>query len=248
MEHSARFEFFGSLAELIVRPHQAGRVIYHFNDQPAVKDAIEALGIPHTEVDAILAGQRSVGFDYPLQAADQLSVYPYAWPLPHACVIRLIPPVPDDPRFILDVHLGKLARRLRLLGFDCLYRNDYDDDQIVRIALGQDRIILTGDRGLLKRRQVVQGCLIRSGRAEVQLRQVIDRYDLIRHIRPLGRCSACNGLLQPVPKQEIVEQLQPKTRLYYQTFLRCENCGRIYWHGSHTGKILQWIERLRQGR
>ena len=236
------FHFQGDLAKLLVRPHQAGRLIYCCRELPAVKDAIEALGIPHTEVDVIMAGGRSVDFRYQLQPDDQVDVYPFGWRLPQTPVARLIPPVPEAPRFIVHVHLGKLARRLRLLGFDSLDRHDYADEEIVRIARREGRIILTRDRGLLKRRQVVSGCLLTSEQPEEQLRLLIRRYPLTGNIHPLGRCANCNGRLQPVDKAEVADRLQPKTRHYFQAFRRCEVCGQVYWQGSHTAKILSWIE------
>ena len=239
-----RFHFQGLLADLLVRPHQAGRIIYCCRELPAVKDAIEALGIPHTEIDVIMAGGKSVDFRYPLQPDDQVDVYPYGWRLPNTSATRLIPPITDEPRFILDVHLGKLARRLRLLGFDSLYRNDYADEEIVRIARREGRIILTRDRGLLKRKQVLSGCLLNSERPEDQLQILNRRYRLTGRINPLGRCSNCNGRLQPVDKAEVADRLQPKTRRYYQSFRRCEDCGQVYWHGSHTEKILKWVEEI----
>ncbi|MCK4535740.1 MAG: Mut7-C RNAse domain-containing protein, partial [Desulfuromonadales bacterium] len=150
----------------------------------------------------------------------------------------------DAPCFILDVHLGKLARRLRLLGFDCLYRNDYADDDIVWIAHEEDRIILTRDRGLLKRKMVEQGCLLNSNWPDEQLAAANQRYGLIDRIKPLGRCPSCNGLLQPVEKEQVADRLQPKTLLYYETFRLCTDCGQIYWRGSHTERILRWIENF----
>lgn len=245
MDQFASFQFFGCLQDLIARPHEDGRVLYPFNDQPAVKDAIEALGIPHTEVDIIIAAGRSVDFSWPLHSGARVAVYPFGWPIRIAPLTRLVPSVPDKPRFIIDVHLGKLARRLRLLGFDCRYRNDYDDDQIVRIALAEERIILTRDRGLLKRKQVKSGCLVNSGRAEEQLRAVASRYALAGQIRPLSRCPTCNGALQSAAKEQVADQLQPGTRLHHDVFHRCADCGQVYWHGSHAEKIGQWIEGLR---
>jgi uncharacterized protein with PIN domain len=220
--------------------------MYRFNEHPAVKDAIEALGIPHTEVDVILACGQSVAFDYQLQPDDQIKVFPHGWPVRVDPVIRLLPEISEPPCFILDVHLGKLARRLRLLGFDCLYRNDYEDHELVRIACAENRIILTRDRGLLKRRAVRAGCLLNSGRLPVQLEVLKERYGLIKWGKPLGRCPVCNGVLHPVDKQQIADRLQPNTGLCHETFQLCPDCGQIYWRGSHTAKILPWIEAFLQ--
>lgn len=248
MEHSAQFQFFGRLQRLLVRPYEAGCVSYAFNAQPAVKDAVEALGIPHTEVAILVVNGESVSFAYPLQDTDQVEVYPQAWPVNFSPTVALTPSLPSEPRFILDVHLGKLARRLRMLGFDCLYRNDYADEEIVEIACNEDRIVLTRDRGLLKRKRVIWGCLLDEDRFPGQLREMEERYELLAKVNPLGRCPACNGLLRPVEKSQIVDRLEPKTILYYNEFRLCVDCGQIYWQGSHAEKILQWVRDIQTER
>jgi len=247
MDHSAHFQFFGRLQNLLVRPHQAAGVAYAFNEHPAIKDAVEALGIPHTEVAVLVVNGESVSFACPLQGADQIEVYPHGWPVSLSPPVALTPPLPTELRFILDVHLGKLARRLRMLGFDCLYRNDYADAEIVEIACNEDRIVLTRDRGLLKRKRVVWGCLLVGDRFPEQLREVDARYDLIRRVQPLGRCPTCNGLLKPVEKVQILDRLEPKTILYYDSFRICPDCDKVYWRGSQAEQLLHWIEGLQSG-
>lgn len=158
-------------------------------------------------------------------------------------------------KFILDVHLGKLARRLRMLGFDTLYETDYDDPQIVEIALAEGRTILTRDRGLLQRRPVasgqVPGYLVQSEDAgadglDERVREVLTHFGLVDQIAPFRRCMACNGLIEPVAKAEIVDQLEPLTAAHYDEFYQCQRCGRLYWRGSHFDKMQASIDDLRQ--
>jgi hypothetical protein len=202
------------------------------------------MGVPHTEVEVLLANGHSVGFDYQLQHDDVIDVYPLYTPVPIHPYRSLSAVTPTPVGFVLDVHLGKLARRLRLLGFDCLYRNDFADSEILRISLDDERIILTRDLGILKHRQVCNGYLIRSGKIEVQVREVLARYWLFDQIKPWRRCLSCNGLLGRVDKASILHQLEPKTRLYYEDFHQCAACGRLYWQGSHFEKMACWVDTL----
>jgi uncharacterized protein with PIN domain len=244
MTRQAEFRFFGRLLNLLAAAGGKAPISYRFRGNPAIKDSIEALGLPHTEVDLILVDGQAVDFDYRLQADDRVEVYPFGavteWPADH----RLSPPLPENPAFILDVHLGKLTRRLRMLGFDCRYRNDYTDLRIIELALTEGLIILTRDRGLLKHARVRQGYLVGSGEADEQVLEVLNRFRLSRKIKPLYRCPCCNGLLQPVAKAEIIKRLLPKTAQYYQTFLQCQSCQQLYWQGSHYTKIERWIRGL----
>lgn len=138
-----------------------------------------------------------------------------------------------DLRFVLDAHLGKLAALLRLLGFDCLYRNDYEDTELAHIADAEERILLSRDRQLVEQRHVRRACLVLSDQPFEQAREVIGRYNLCSRARPWSRCLACNGIIEPVEKAAIAHLLQPRTKLYYERFSRCSRCGRIYWEGSH---------------
>lgn len=243
----ALFRFHGGLESLLVRRYRDEPVRYSFRDNPGIKDPIEAMGVPHTEVDVILVNARAVAFDYPLQQGDLVDVYPVRASLPVATPLRLAPQPPEPIGFILDVHLGKLARRLRLLGFDCCYRNDRDDVEIMTVALRERRIILTRDLGILKHRQVRHGYLVRSDQVDHQIREVLTRYALSDRVQLWRRCLVCNGLLKQVPKEAILDRLEPKTRLYYETFHRCTDCARIYWQGSHFAGIRQWLESFLNG-
>jgi uncharacterized protein len=243
---AARFRFHGGLEELLVRRYRADHPTYRFRDNPGIKDAIEAMGIPHTEVDVILANGLSVNFSYPLQDNDKIDIYPVLSDVPVSRPLRLSPCPPDPASFVLDVHLGKLARRLRLLGFDTCYKNDLDDAEIMAVADLENRIILTRDLGILKHRKVTHGYLVRSDYLDCQLREVLERYDLHGLIRLWSRCMLCNGLIEQVNKAEVEPFLELKTRQYYEKFQRCSNCGQLYWKGSHYRRITQWLNTFMQ--
>ncbi len=248
MTNLARFRFFGSLETLLVRSYRASPISYRFNEHPGVKDAIEVMGVPHTEVDVIVVGGCSVGFDYQLQDQDQIEVYPVYSAVSVGSILHLTPLISPPPRFILDDHLGKLARRLRLLGFDCLYRIDFSDDEIVRLALAEGRVILTRDRGILKQRRVDKGYLVNSDYVEVQLQMTLERYRCFDLIEPLRRCAICNGLTEAVDKTAIQHRLLPKTARYYETFHRCRECRQLYWQGSHYARLKCWINGVIAGQ
>lgn len=209
-----------------------------------VKDLIESLGVPHTEVDLILVNGESVGFNHRVHDGDRVAVYPVFESLDVGGLSRVRSTPLREPRFILDVHLGTLARLLRMLGFDTLYDNGWDDPEIVRRGIAEHRIILTRDGGLLKRREVTHGYLVRSDSPGEQASEVLRRFDLSGRIAPFHRCTACNGIIEAVSRAEVEEELEPGTREAFDEFFRCHDCGRIYWKGSHYDAMQQKIERI----
>lgn len=244
MANTARFRFYEELNDFLPSARRRVRFPYRFDGSPSVKDAVEAIGVPHSEIDLILVNGESVDFRYHLRDGDDVAVYPVFESLDIGTVTRLRPEPLREPRFILDVHLGRLARYLRMLGFDTLYDNGWDDHEIVRIARDRRRIILTCDVGLLKHGDVTHGYWIRSRISREQLREVIARFDLARKIRPFQRCLVCNGVVKPVPREEVADQLSPRTLAYYDAFHRCESCGRVYWKGSHWERMQRIIEEV----
>jgi uncharacterized protein with PIN domain len=154
--------------------------------------------------------------------------------------------LPGPPRFVLDTHLGRLARYLRMLGLDTLYRNDYRDDELARLSRGDDRILLTRDIGLLKRSIVRRGYWVRADGSEAQLAEVVRRFDLVGAISPFGRCLRCNGLLEPIAREVIEDRLPLRTRHEQVDFRRCPTCGGIYWKGSHYDRMRRLIERIQR--
>lgn len=210
----------------------------------SVKDLIESYGVPHTEIDIILVNGKSVDFSYIVQGNDRISVYPVFESLDISPLLRLRPKPLRTPRFILDTNLGRLARYLRLLGLDCLYRNDYDDETVATLASEQQRIVLTRDRALLQRKIITHGYFVRAVHPRQQVKEVLSRLDLYRLVKPFTRCTRCNGKLQPVDKQSIEHRLEPKTRKYFDTFLMCDTCKQIYWQGSHHTRSQRLVEAL----
>ena len=242
--HSAQFRFYEELNFFLPQERRKRDFIYEFKGNPAVKDAVEALGVPHTEIEVILVNGRSVGFDYRLQHGDRVSVYPTFESLDVSPLIRLREKPLRDPKFICDVHLGKLATILRLLGFDALYSNSYDDPEIIRIAAHERRIILTCDRGILKNSDVTRGYCLRSRRALSQAAEVIRRFDLTAAAKPFSRCTVCNELIEPVSKEEVLPDLPPKAAAFYDEFHRCRGCRRIYWRGRHYAQMAERVAAL----
>ena len=217
-----------------------------FRSHQTVKDVLEAMGIPHTEVDLILVNGSPRGFGHRPSAGDRIAAYPTFEALDIGPTARLRPVPLRDPRFAVDVNLGRLARLLRVLGFDVWWSSDADDATLAEVSLDEQRILLTRDRGLLKRRAITHGLFVHSEHPEEQTLEVIRRLDLGQRLAPLTRCLHCNGELAAVSKDEVIDQLEPLTRQYYEEFSRCVECGRIYWAGSHHARLVGLVERLRQ--
>jgi uncharacterized protein with PIN domain len=204
-----------------------------FRPGDTVKVLIESLGVPHTEVDLILADGVSVSFEHSLHSGERISVFPVFESLDIGTLTKVRPEPLREPRFVLDVHLGRLAKSLRMLGFDTLYANTLDDRALSEISRRERRILLTRDRELLKRSMVSHGYCVRSPSPTEQLEEVIRRFDLASRLRPFTRCLRCNEPLERVRKSEIRDRLPPYVARTYRLFRRCPLCGRIYWQGTH---------------
>ena len=215
-----------------------------FRSHQTVKDVLEAMGIPHTEVDLILVNGDAEDFAHRPTTGDRIAVYPMFEALDIGSTTRLRPVPLREPRFVIDVNLGRLARLLRVLGLDVWWSSDADDRTLADISVGQQRILLTRDRALLKRRAITHGLFVHAGHPEEQTLEVIRRLDLRRRLAPFTRCVQCNGRLIPVTKDEVIDRLEPLTRRYYDDFSRCAECGRIYWPGSHHARLKSLIEGL----
>jgi uncharacterized protein with PIN domain len=242
----AYFRFYEELNDFLPSEKRKKAFPYGFKGNPSVKDAIEAMGVPHVEVDLVLVNSLSVDFSYKLQNADSVSVYPVFESLDISEVTHLRERPLRDPKFIADVHLGKLASYLRLFGFDTYFSTDSKDRDIINISLSDKRIILTRDRELLKNKRVTHGYWIRSVYPDAQIKDVLLRFDLKNKLAPFTRCMECNGLLEDVSKKEILNRLLPKTRQYYRKFKRCPQCNRIYWNGSHYLRMKERIKMLKK--
>lgn len=215
-----------------------------FGGRPSIKDTIEAIGVPHTEIDLILVNGKSVGFDYNLVGGERVSVYPVFETLDISPIVRLRPKPLRNTRFVADVHLGTLARKLRLLGFDTLFENDYTGPHIIDLSLNEHRIILTKDRGTLKNTRVTHGYWIRSHTTHEQLKEVVSRLRLSNQLKPFTRCSRCNGLLYRIEKSQIIDCIPEKSYEYCHMFFKCSGCGQIYWKGTHYKRISKLVQEL----
>ena len=241
---TARFRFYAELNDFLPPEHRAVAFDHAFLDRAPVKDMIESFGVPHTEVDLILANGESVDFSHVVEDGDRISVYPVFEALDITPLLRVRPQPLREPRFVLDTHLGRLAAYLRMVGFDTLYRNDYGDAELARISHGEHRILLTRDRGLLKRSMVTHGYYVRETAARKQCAEVLRRFDLWRAARPFRRCLRCNGVLQPAPREAVADRLPPRAAELYTEFLVCPGCARVYWKGGHYQRMCRFLESL----
>jgi len=210
----------------------------------SVKHAIEALGVPHTEVELVLVDGEPVGFGHALRDGERVAVYPVFEALDVTPLLRLRERPLRETRFIADAHLGGLARLLRMTGLDTVYANGWDDDEIVRLALAEHRIVLTRDRGLLMRRDITHGCYVHAQRSAAQAREVFDRLDLHGSARPFTRCLECNAPLRAVDKAAVEARLPAGVGPLHDHFVACAECGRVYWEGSHWRRMRATVDAL----
>lgn len=241
----ATIRFYGDLVGLAWDTDRGGEAHIPVARPRSVKDAIEACGVPHTEVDLMLVDGASVGFAHQVQAGDRVSVYPPFSAFDVEAVSRARPDPLPVPQFVLDVHLGRLAERLRLLGFDVGYRNDADDAELAACSVDEQRWLLTRDRGLLMRRVVTHGYLVRATDPDEQCVEVVRRFGLLDEMAPFTRCARCNGTLASVDKAEVADRLPPATRAEQHDFVRCADCGQVYWRGSHSAGMDAFVAAVR---
>jgi uncharacterized protein len=245
---TAYFRFHAELNDFLPSGRKEITFSHPLDGNVAIKDVLQALGVPHTEIDTILVNGRSVDFTYLVKPEDRVKVYPETVSPGITPIIKLRPRPLSQSSFVLDTHLGKLATYLRMLGFDVLYRNDYEDDTLASISSQSGRNLLTRDRGLLKRNLVTHGYFIRNTCPRRQLVEVLQRYHLYDQIRPFRRCIRCNGALEAVSKADVADRLPANTNLYYEEFHLCQNCGKIYWKGSHYQRMQRFIEQILNNR
>lgn len=246
---------------------RSGLVVYPVGREASLKDVIEALGVPHTEVGSLLvrgapgqgpgrtpqgeasgmraaeasATMQAVGFSWRLAPGQHIEVQPVTPPLDVTRAHSLRPEPLAGVRFVVDVCVGKLATLLRLLGLDAAYDHTWDDATLAALARAEGRIVLTRDKALLKRATVSHGRLVRAHAPTEQLLEVLGHFGLTGPFNPFVRCLRCNQLLEPVPKAEILHLLEPLTRKYHDEFHRCRACKRIYWPGSHHTAMREWL-------
>ncbi len=230
--------FHGDLAALLKRRWRGTpSLCLQGGRRASIKDVLESVGLPHTEVGRIQLKDLDIGFGHPVEDGTAYSIHPvpFPWDVSKPSVLRP-QPLPSIT-FLVDVNVGRLARYLRAAGFDTLYDHRWNDRYLADLVRSEKRILLTRDMRLLMRKQVVFGRYVRATDPVVQLREIMGLFGIAEKTSPFTRCLECNAVLQPVAKEEIVHRLEPLTRKYYRSFSRCGYCDRIYWPGSHTMKM-----------
>jgi uncharacterized protein len=244
---AAQFRFYGELNDFLPAGCRHTAFWHSVKGRPSIKDTLEALRVPHSEIGFIFINGKGVDFSYQLRDNDRALVYPDGYKTKFKSVQRLRKNPSRPVKFILDSHLGKLVRHLRLLGFDCAYKKVFPDKDIIAVANAQNRVILTRDIGLLKNKAVEYGCWVRSPDPTKQLQQVLKKYGLAKGIKPFSLCLECNGKIRPVAKAKVISQLPDEVKKYYRRFFMCGSCCKIYWKGSHYDKLVGLIRRIKKG-
>lgn len=241
----ADFHFYAELNDFLPHKKRHVTITHVFEERASIKDTIESLGVPHPEVDYIEVNGKPVDFSYIVTDSDRIHVYPISVATENTPSVSLVRPQPlKFIRFVIDIPLGKLATSLRMLGFDTLYRNNYDDLELAQISASEERILLTRDKGLLMRSLVTHGYYVRETNPERQVGEVMGRFDLIKFVKPLQRCLRCNGLLEPVAKELIIDQVPPNIQKNIDEFSRCCECAQIYCKGTHYKRMQEFIQGI----
>jgi len=240
----AIFRFYEELNDFLPKYRRKTDFALLFNDKRSIKDAIESLGVPHTEIDLILVNGKSVDFKYILQDQDRVSVYPVFESLNIADVTRLRKFPLRKSKFIADINLGKIAKYMRVLGLDLYFDPMLSPCEIVEISNKEKRIILTTSRKLLKFKDVSHGIFVRPGSTVQQIKRIINYLNIKDVVDPFTRCLRCNSLLDAVPKEEILERIPPKARAFCDVYARCETCDKIYWKGTHCIHMQKVVKQI----
>jgi len=243
MQYKAAYFFYAELNDFLAKKKRNKTIEHIFNNSPIVKDSIEALGIPHPEVAVIKANGNLVSFDYRVNNEDKIEIAPYFY----YTNIKPITPLNlvGKPSFILDVHLGGLAKYLRMAGFDVLYNSeDWGDKYIADTGGKENRIVLSRDIGLLKRSSVIFGYFVRNKNSFEQFKEIMKRYALNQYFTPFSRCIRCNGKISPVQKLKIIDLLEEGTKQEHDEFWQCSGCQQVYWKGTHYTRMVKLMEEI----
>lgn len=238
----ATIRCYAELNDFLPRERRQVAFEHAWDGRVSVKDLLEGLGVPHGEVDLLLVNGESSGFERLVEDGDRVAAYPVFESFDIASETKVRPEPLRQTRFVLDVHLGRLAAFLRLAGFDALYRRECGDAELAEIAAATKRILLSRDRSLLKRRIVTHGYYVRSTDPAQQLAEVVLRFDLARTARPFTRCTVCNGALSAVSRVEVADRVPPRSRRLYDDYRRCLDCGRVYWKGTHHERLRRLLD------
>jgi len=241
----ALFRFYEELNDLLPPGRQKVPFEVAFKGRPAIKDTIESLGVPHTEVDLILVNGCPVDFGHILADGDRVSVYPVFESLDIQGVSRLRARPLRRTRFLAADNLGRLVRYLRALGLDVAVAAGLSEAETIARARTEQRILLTASRDMLKRREVSHGVLVRPGPLASQVRAILARLDLWNDLVPFSRCLLCNVLLEPMSPEAAAGRVPPRVRAAHTRFAHCPACGRVFWKGSHHAALRRFISALR---
>lgn len=236
---SVELSFYGYLPQLLSRPFRGkSDLLYELKRKTSIKDLIESLGVPHTEIDLIIVNNTDeIDFSYIVMPGDSIKVYPVSSQTDFLAPSLIRPALPHGFKFICDINIGKLARWLRIFGFDTVYENNLEDDELAEMASKTQRILLSKDSNLLKRKKVIWGHLVRVNDPTEQIVDIVQLFQLERLVQPYRRCLRCNGQLLGVNKEKVDHLLEPLTRKYYTVFHQCDTCGQVYWQGSHRSEM-----------
>lgn len=234
---TATFSFESTLVVFLAPALRGHAITQRCADTATVKHAVEALGVPHTEVGCVLVNGEPVALDRRMQDGDDVRVYSTT---PGAGIESRT--VSGSTAFIADSHLGGLARLLRMAGFDTLYDNHFRDSDIQAIASGESRVVLTRDRELLKRQAIGHGCYVRTLEPAAQLREVAWRFGLARAARPFSLCLRCNAPLRPVDKEAVRGRVLAMAWSRHDRFHTCDVCRRVFWAGTHWQRMRKLLQ------
>lgn len=234
----------GWLRALVRPPFRTKEVIgYPVLRRASVKDVVESLGAPHTEIGTLTAAGREIGFAHILVPGERLEVFPLVPPVDVTIPTLLRPSYPCI-RFLVDHNVAKLASKLRMVGLDAAFAPGWQDHALAAMAHAEQRVLLSRDIQLLKRGLVAHGHFVRESAPDRQLAEVVHFYGLVGQLVPFSRCMRCNGLLSEVDKAAIIARLEPLTKKYYHAFRCCNECSSIYWAGSHRERMEEILRQL----
>jgi hypothetical protein len=240
----AIFRFYEELNDFLPKRRRKTDFRVDFKRRRSVKDMIEALGVPHTEIDLILVNGKSVDFAYVPKDVDRISVYPVFESLNIENVTRLRKVPLRKTKFIADIHLGDIVKYMRALGFDVFFNPSFSSRKIIDISKMENRIILTKSRRLLKFKEVTHAIYIRPGTTAEQIKRILDYLDIKDSINPFSRCLRCNSVVKSVPKESIADRIPPKTKEFCDQYTYCKFCDKIYWNGTHYIKMNKAIDHI----
>ncbi len=238
----ATFRFYEELNDFLPIKRRKRDFMVSFRPKSTVKDVLASMGVPRTEVDLILVNGESADFSCSLEGGERISVYPVFESFDIRTRRNLGPKPLRHLRFVADIHLGKLARYLRLFGFDTLYDNDSDPESLIEASVQQGRVLLTRSTRLLNNNAITRGILVREIDPRMQLKAIFQRLDLYAEVCPFSRCLCCNGVIEPISKNEVARRLPSRVRASYQVFSLCSSCHRIYWKGTHFKRMGRFVE------